>query len=184
MKNYVMLFLKGFIVGGSMLVPGVSGGSMAIILGVYDELIHATSNFFKNTKKHLTFLLLFVLGTILGFVVIANPLKRLIAWNEKLVMYFFIGAVAGSIPMIFKKARAHKLEFRSLFYVLVGLFCMWLVSQIPENSFAAKDGIDGILTQAAGGVLASTALVLPGISVSYLLVVMGIYQSTLSAIAA
>lgn len=184
MKNYIMLFLKGFIVGGSMLVPGVSGGSMAIILGVYDELIHATSNFFKNTKKHLTFLFIFVLGTILGFVVIANPLKRLIAWNEKLVMYFFIGAVAGSIPMIFRKARAHKLEFRSLFYILVGLFFMWLVAQIPENSFAAKDGIAGILTQAAGGVLASTALVLPGISVSYLLVVMGIYQSTLSAIAA
>lgn len=182
-KNKILLFLKGFCVGGSMLVPGVSGGSMAIILGIYDELIHATSNLLKKPKKYLFFLLIFVLGSILGFVVIANPLKRLLAWNGKLVMYFFIGAVAGSIPMIFRKARANKAELRSVLYVFAGLFLMWLIAQIPTNLFAAREGVYGILIQAAGGVLASTALVLPGISVSYLLVVMGIYEPILSAIA-
>ncbi len=181
-KSKLMLFLKGFCVGGSMLVPGVSGGSMAIILGVYDDLIYSTSNLLKKPKKSLSFLLWFILGSVLGFVVIANPLKHLLAWNEKLVMYFFIGAVAGSVPMIFRKARAHKVELRSVLYVAAGLFIMWLIGQIPANMFRATNGIYGMLAQASGGLLASSALVLPGISVSYLLVVMGIYEPILSAI--
>lgn len=181
LKN-LMLILKGFCVGGSMLVPGVSGGSMAIILGIYDNLILAASNFFKTTKKSLSILSLFLFGSVIGFFVVANPLTKLIAWNEKLMMYFFIGAVIGSIPMILKKAHSHKMEFRSIFYIVFGLFIMWLISQVPKNLFSQTEGVMGIIMQATGGFLSATALILPGISISYLLVVMGIYEYILTAL--
>ncbi len=183
LKKRLILLLKGFCVGGSMLVPGVSGGSMAIILGVYDDLIKATEKIFKKPKKSLAFLAVFILGAVIGFLVVANPLKRLMDWNGKLVMYFFIGAVAGSIPMIFNKAKAHKFQFRSVFYIIFGLFIIWLISKFPQNLFTADDQIEKILSQALSGFLSASALIVPGISVSYMLVVMGVYEPILAAIA-
>lgn len=182
-KNWLALLLKGFCVGGSMLVPGVSGGSMAIILGIYDNLIIAAGSLFKTPKKSIPYLSLFVLGGLLGFAAVANPLKHLIAWNEKLVMYFFIGAVVGSIPMMIQKAGIKRMELRSVLFFTAGLFIIWLTAQSPENMFATTKGFCGILTQAAGGFLSASALILPGISISYLLVVLGLYESILSAIA-
>lgn len=74
------------------------------------------------------------------------------------------------------------MEFRSIFYIVFGLFIMWLIAQIPKDLFSQTEGIMGILTQATGGFISATALILPGISISYLLVVMGIYEYILSAI--
>lgn len=185
-KNKLLLIIKGFCIGGSMLVPGVSGGSMAIILGIYDHLINAARNIFKKPKESIFTLALFVLGSIAGFMVVANPIKQLLAWNEKLIMYFFIGAIVGSIPMILKKAKTEKAELHAVLYAIYvsfGLFLMWLITQIPENLFTKSDGIIGLLVQAAGGFLSATAFVLPGISISFFLVVLGLYEWVLSAIA-
>lgn len=182
-KNRLILLLKGFCIGGSMLVPGVSGGSMAIILGIYDDLIVATSKLFQNPKKSLPFLAYVLLGGLIGFVVVANPLQSLIAWNEKLVMFFFIGAVAGGIPVILKKAVVRKFSLRVVGYPLLGLAIIWLISLLPENLFSAHSGVLGLFLQFLGGIVSAVALVLPGISVSYLLVILGIYQPILAAIA-
>lgn len=94
----------GFCIGATMLVPGVSGGSMAMILGIYQDLISSVSSFFK--KKNALFLLLFLLGSITGMVLCAKPLLNLIEWQPKIVLFFFMGAVAGSVPMIYRKAQA------------------------------------------------------------------------------
>ena len=64
--NNFLTALKGLIIGGTMLVPGVSGGSMAMILGIYDRLISSVSSFMKNKKENLVFLVIFSLGGILG----------------------------------------------------------------------------------------------------------------------
>ncbi|MBR4889915.1 MAG: DUF368 domain-containing protein [Clostridia bacterium] len=183
LKKRLILLLKGFCIGGSMLVPGVSGGSMAIILGVYDDLIKATEKIFKKTKNSLSFLVIFALGAVLGFLVVANPLKQLMDWNAKLVTFFFVGAVVGSIPMIFQKAKAHKFQFRSVFYIIIGLFVMWLVSKIPQNFFPTESGFAELLSQALKGFISAAAFITPGISISYMLVVMGVYEPILAAIA-
>ena len=72
-----VIILKGFFVGGSMLVPGVSGSSMAIILGIYDRTISALSSFFKDVKKNSLFLFLFVLGWTAGFFLGVRPIRYL-----------------------------------------------------------------------------------------------------------
>ena len=69
---------KGFFIGGTMLVPGVSGGSMAMILGIYNELILAVSSFFKNKKRNALFLSLFVIGAGVGMFIFAKPLLSFI----------------------------------------------------------------------------------------------------------
>ncbi len=78
LKQFSFTAIKGLVIGGTMLVPGVSGGSMAMILGIYQKLISAISSFWENKKKNLIFLLLFSAGAVLGMVLFAKPLLRLI----------------------------------------------------------------------------------------------------------
>ena len=66
LKQFSFTAIKGLVIGGTMLVPGVSGGSMAMILGIYQKLISAISSFWENKKKNLIFLLLFSAGAVLG----------------------------------------------------------------------------------------------------------------------
>ena len=77
LKQFSFTAIKGLVIGGTMLVPGVSGGSMAMILGIYQKLISAISSFWENKKKNLIFLLLFSAGAVLGMVLFAKPLLRL-----------------------------------------------------------------------------------------------------------
>lgn len=84
-----------------MLVPGVSGGSMAMILGIYQELISAVSSFRKQKKSNFLFLTVFCISAVFGMLVIATPISNLIDIFPKPTMYFFIGAVTGGIPLIF-----------------------------------------------------------------------------------
>lgn len=167
-----------------MLVPGVSGGSMAMILGIYDRLISAVSSFTKRKKENLAFLVIFSLGGILGILVFANPLLRLIERYPMPMLYFFLGAVAGGIPLIVKQSGAKRLSWRSCLYLILGLLVVSLFAFIPSGSFQSEmnAGPASFLLLAAAGVISAAALVLPGISISYLLLLMGIYDEMMRAV--
>lgn len=177
------VLLKGLCVGASMLVPGVSGGSMAMILGLYDRLIGAVSGFFHDAKGNALFLLQFLVGAGLGMVLLAQPLMRLMALYPKVVMYFFVGAVAGSIPMMVRKADVHRFTGWVALYPLLGLGLIWMVSMLPDRLFTPAPGVAGMVMQLVGGAWAAVALVLPGISVSHMLLLMGVYDFVVAAIA-
>lgn len=116
MKNTpILTALKGIIIGGTMLVPGVSGGSMAMILGIYDRLITSVSSFTRRKKENLAFLIIFSLSGILGILLFASPLLRLIERYPMPMLYFFLGAVAAG-PADHKAVRGpeSKLALRSL----------------------------------------------------------------------
>lgn len=183
MKN-LFTAIKGLVVGGTMLVPGVSGGSMAMILGIYDRLISAIADFRKKPKGNLIFLGIFVVGALFGMVLFAKPLEGLIERFPKPMMFFFMGAVAGGLPMIYKESGVTKLSWRQPVYIGVGLLIVILLSFIPEDIFNAGNlkGISGTLVLIIAGVVLAIALVLPGISVSYMLLIMGLYEQTLNAI--
>ena len=179
--NPIKIIIKGFCIGATMLVPGVSGGSMAMILGIYQDLISSVSSFFK--KKNALFLLLFLLGSITGMVLCAKPLLNLIEWQPKIVLFFFMGAVAGSVPMIYRKAQVRRASVGTFLYLILGIVIVLAFSLIPAQLFAAPPaGVWGIVIQILGGVIASVALVLPGISVSYMLLLMGLYEPVMAAI--
>lgn len=180
----VLTALKGIIIGGTMLVPGVSGGSMAMILGIYDELIDAVANFRKKPKEKLLFLIIFMMGALIGMILFAKPLGSLIEKYPKPMMFFFMGAVAGGLPMIYKESGVAKFTWRQLLYMVGGLLIVVLLSLIPKDIFDAGrvEGFLGILILVVAGIVLAVALVLPGISVSYMLLIMGLYEQTLDAI--
>lgn len=180
----IITALKGLAIGGTMLVPGVSGGSMAMILGIYDKLIGAIGDFRKKPKNNIIFLGFFVLGALIGIVLFAKPLGSLIERFPKPMMFFFMGAVAGGLPMIYKESGVKKFTWRQPVFIGVGLLIVVLLSFIPEDIFNAGNlkGVSGALVLVVAGIVLAIALVLPGISVSYMLLVMGLYEQTLEAI--
>lgn len=181
-KGLWNVFFKGLCVGGTMLVPGVSGGSMAMILGIYDRLVSAVSSFWKDKKSNLLFLLLFSVGGGVGMVLFANPLLSLIERFPLPMLYFFIGAVAGGIPMMYRKSEVKKFSLRPVLYLLAGIAIVLLFTLIPADTFGGNGGGLNLWMAVLAGFVAAVALVLPGISVSYMLLLMGIYDPIMSAI--
>ncbi len=180
----IFVILKGMAVGGTMLVPGVSGGSMAMILGIYDRLVSSVSSFMKHRRESLIFLGQFCLGGGLGMILFARPLLGLIERFPMPMMYFFLGAVAGGVPMILREADVKKFSWKIPVYILAGLLAVMAVGLIPEGTFQSEmsGGLSSVLLLLAAGAAAAVALVLPGISVSYLFLVMGIYDELMRAI--
>jgi putative membrane protein len=186
------LMLKGLVVGSSMLLPGVSGGTMAIILGIYDRLIKSLSNIFKDFKRSVIYLILFAAGAGLGFLLFARLISAAleIDFLADPLHYLFLGAVVGTIPLIFvcatRNVQQGKKEFGILdaVMILIGFLLLLPVRFIPENLFVMDSslGFNDLLLLFAAGLVLSVALVLPGISVSFTMYVFGIYESTLNAL--
>ncbi len=183
-NNKIMTLVKGMIVGGTMLVPGVSGGSMAMILNIYDKLVSAVSSFSKHKKENLLFLSLFSIGGGLGVLLFANPLLHLIEKYPMPMLYFFLGAVAGGIPLIYKQANIKHFSWKVPVYIFLGILIVLLLTILPiENSPSEMEqGSTNFILLILAGFVAAVALVLPGISVSYLLLLMGLYDKTMRAI--
>lgn len=167
-----------------MLVPGVSGGSMAMILGVYNKLVSSVSSFRKHKRESFFFLMLFSLGGGLGMLLFANPLLSLIEKYPMPMLYFFLGAVAGGVPLIFRQAEIKRFSWKVPLYITVGLLVVALFAILPTGAFQSEmeAGIISFLLLMLAGFIAAVALVLPGISVSYLLLIMGLYDETMRAI--
>ena len=171
------------LIGSTMLIPGVSGGSMAIILGIYDRLVAAVSSFTKNIKENITFLLVFVLSAGVGMFLLAKPILVLWEMYPKAMGFFFMGAVAGGVPAIYKEAGIEKIKWKDLAYVLLGLLLVAAKSLAgTEEVRGAASGQLSAMYLFLTGILTAAALVLPGISVSFLLLFLGLYNELMRAI--
>ncbi len=183
-KKNLEILLKGYIIGSSMSVPGVSGGTMAILLGIYDRLISSISNFLKDIKGNTIFLLKFCLGSGLGIGSLAFLISWLLESFPVPVSFFFLGAVIGGIPALYKKTRESKLTVSSGVYFLLGLVLVISIGFIPTGNIdiGSSSGFTHYLMLLLTGIIIALALVLPGISTSHMLLVLGMYDSMLAAI--
>lgn len=184
LKDNLMLMLKGFIIGSSMSVPGVSGGTMAILLGIYDKLIGAISNFLKDIKGNTIFLIKFCIGAGVGIASLARVIKWLLETFPIPVSFFFLGAVIGGIPALYQKTKQTKLKVSSAIYFLLGLVIVISIGFIPVGNIdvGAGSGLGHYVMLLVTGIIIALALILPGISTSHMLLVLGMYDSMLLAI--
>lgn len=167
-----------------MLIPGVSGGTTAIILGIYDQLVRAVSGFRAHKRESLRLLFWFCLGACGGILQQARPLLGLLERFPLPTGCFFLGAVAGSVPAVYRKSRIQHFQWRVPVYVLLGAALVLALNRLPVPAHeAAAGGGGGFLLLLLAGALSAAALVLPGISVSYLLLLLGLYDGTMTAIA-
>ncbi len=183
--NILKNFLKGIAVGVATLIPGASGGTMAIIMGIYDDLIHAVGSFFENWKKHTFFLISVGLGVVSGVLLFSRLLENAITRYPHVMQFLFMGVIMGGLPVLVQKSlTSDKKGYSDFIFLILGFLIVLLMSYEPEAiiNMATSRDILGMIFLFIAGIIIAIALVLPGISGSFMLLALGLYDVTLSAI--
>ncbi|WP_318614301.1 DUF368 domain-containing protein [Sporosarcina sp. YIM B06819] len=177
---------RGFFMGISDLIPGVSGGTIAFILGIYDELLAAISGFFsRDWKKHIGFLLPLGIGIGATLLLFSRVIEFLLKNYHAPTQFFFMGLILGVLPFIAKQAGVKK-NFKwthFLFILLVGTALAMTafikpVEPTPITTLTATNTIGLFFAGWAG----SMAMLLPGISGSFILLLLGVYSTAIGAL--
>lgn len=184
--THIKNFVKGIIIGLSTLVPGVSGGTMAIILGLYDKIIHSISSFFKDIKNNIIFLGVVGVGGAIGLFGFSNVMAFLMENIRYVMIFLFLGIIAGGMPVLIKKSEINFKKITPLWAVLffVGIAAVVAMSFSKSTvvNLATGEGAIMMLFMVLAGFIYAITLILPGISGSFFLLTIGLYEITMTAI--
>ena len=189
MKSMLFLYLKGAAMGAADIVPGVSGGTIALITGIYEELISSIKNInsklfkilLKNGVKEFwsalngNFLLVLLTGIFTSVILLAQVIVFLLVNHEFKLWGFFFGLIIASAFLILKDIQSHNIK--SILLMLFGILIAATISLSSTTSFPNSD-IFIFIT----GSIAITAMILPGISGSFILLLLSKYEFIINAI--
>ena len=188
-RDYVFIGLKGMAMGAADLVPGVSGGTVALIAGIYDELLSTIASLrigmltdlFRNgllatwKAANASFILALAGGIFTSIAVLSNLLHHLLVHNKEALYAFFFGLVAASVPLVGKTFG--RWSTRHVGLALLGTAIAAAITSLPVSS-----GSDGPLFLAFCASIAACAMILPGISGSFILLLLGAYGAVIGAL--
>lgn len=176
---------RGFIMGTVDIVPGISSATIAVILGFYDQLIAAINGFFsREWKKHFLFLFPLVIGMGLAIFSVSRLMSWLLENFEQPTFYFFLGLIIGVIPYLFYEAKAKEtFKWYHYLFLVVGIILIILLpSPADEGLIITERSISTYMLLFFSGIMASAVMVLPGISGSLMLVIIGVYPTVIHAV--
>ncbi len=183
--SFIINMIFGAIIGIANIIPGVSGGTMAVMLNIYDKLISSVTELRKNFKKSVLFLLPVVVGAGIGIVAFSKLLEYLRVSHPMPTFFFFIGLIAGSLPLVFRKASETK--FRPVSIIPFVIFFIIMVILAFVNADEAGNtmlemNVFNWFYLFFGSILASMCMIIPGVSGSMILMMIGLYPTVLSSI--
>lgn len=190
--KHIINFLKGMIIGISNVIPGVSGGTMAVSMGIYEKLIQTIGNFFvhfkENFKKNMIFLVPIVLGAGIGIIAFSKLLKFLLENYQMQTQFAFIGLILGSVPFIMKKSVAKGFSWK---YCIPGIITFGIgltlaILEILDITGSPVESFDitfmNVILLFVYGIISAVSMVVPGISGSFILLLLGVYSAIITAI--
>ncbi len=189
-KDYIVIMLKGIAMGAADVVPGVSGGTIAFISGIYEELLNSISNInfslFKTLKKegfkvawkelNGSFLASLFVGVFISIVSLAKLISWLLINHPILLWSFFFGLVLASVIYIAKQIT--KWNYKSILLLLFGAVLAYYITTL--NPLMSENS--STIFMFFAGAIAICAMILPGISGSFILVLLGAYKPVLAAV--
>ncbi|HEI6446850.1 TPA: DUF368 domain-containing protein [Staphylococcus aureus] len=180
--------LKGFAMGTSDLVPGVSGGTIALLLGIYNQFIASISGIFsRRFWPSFTFLIPIIIGMLLAMGSLSNLFNYLLSQHHIPTMFFFGGLIIGIVPYLLKISN-YKTSFTTKHYMMViaGIAILIVITLMNNDDKHAGETLTLstglIIKYFIAGMCASSAMLLPGISGSFMLLVFGVYGTVMLAI--
>ncbi len=185
MKDKLILMIKGFILGIANIIPGVSGGTLAITLGIYEELINTISHIFSNLKKNLAFIIPIGVGGVLSILLLSKLLNYTLENYPVPTTLFFVGLIVGGVPLIYKRvANEKKSKGNIIAFIITFLLIIFLtftkngLGDVSLNEI--NIGMTFILFLV--GVITAATMVVPGISGSFVLMLLGFYKPILNTV--
>ena len=184
--KYVILALKGIAIGIANAIPGVSGGTIAVITKIYDELLESITPNIKKLIKNMPFLLPVGIGMIIGILLAAKVLAFLFETYNVPTQLFFMGIILGSMPMIYQEAtREKKLQPINIIPFLIGAGIMIGMFFIRTDNISSVDSsltVGNAVLFVLSAFLAAVAMVIPGISGALVMKILGAYDAAIMAL--
>ena len=181
--------LRGAVIGVSNIIPGVSGGTMAVSMGIYDRVIYAVNNLRKQFRKSFRELLPIIIGVLIGLFAFAALIGSLLGTKSDEIPltrlptnFAFIGLILGGLPAIYKRVNMRDAKIPGLILFLLFLALVVVLPLLnPPEARTVDHSIGTILLMIPLGALASATMVIPGVSGSMILMLLGYYNSVINA---
>lgn len=181
--KFILEVSKGILIGAGCILPGISSGVLCVIFGIYEKLIDSILNFFTDIPKNFRFLFPFVIGGGIGVILFSKILQFLLYKFPMQTKSIFIGLILGGVVMLFKQMDVkEKFKVKNLFCLLVslllGIVMVFVESEIGIDTVENVSFFYLILC----GFLMSIGIVVPGVSNTIILMLMGVYSLYLSSV--
>ncbi len=180
LKNNIMLFAKGMAIGTAVIIPGVSGGTIAFLLGIYDQMIEAIVGIRRHFVKSILYLLPILIGALAAVLALVIPITWMFDNAPLPLVTLFAGLILGGLPSWFPTVKGNASALRigvliTALLVAALLGVLSVVTSFDASAILATLTIPNSLLIIFVGMLGASALVMPGISGSMLLLVIGFY---------
>lgn len=186
MKDKLNLVWKGAVLGLSFILPGISGGVLAVVMGVYDKLIEAVSHFYESWdkfKKYFVFLLFLGIGAVLSILLLTNAIEIALNKIPIITILLFVGLISGGVPTLLNKVKGN-INVKNIVFMFCGMALLLVMA------FTTANGTNQVINTTPVsmikmfgiGILSSATIVVPGVSGSFLLMVMGYYEPILKIV--
>ena len=185
--KFLFNYIKGILIGAGAIIPGISSGVLCVIFGIYETLLNSILNFFKDWKTNIKFLTPFILGGLTGIIIFSNIILFLFERYPEITSFTFIGLILGCIPSIFKICNSkEKFKLRYILFFIVS-FIIAILLLLLENKMSSNVGIyygDNYSFEflILAGFLMSIGVVVPGVSSTVILMLLGVYETYLYAV--
>lgn len=177
--------LKGMVMGMANIIPGVSGGTMAVSMGIYDKLIHCLTHLFKEFKESIKFVVPIGIGMVLALVGLSFIITPAFEHFPLQTNGLFIGLIVGGLPAIWKKVKgnsiklSHIIPFLLFFAIVIGMAAL---GETEGNAADLSLSFASVIKLFGVGIIAAATMVIPGVSGSMMLLVLGYYNPIVSTI--
>ena len=177
--------IKGMMIGIANIMPGVSGGTLAVSMGIYDKLIHCITHILSDFKESMKFLLPIFAGAGIALVALTFVIEALFQYYPIPTNLLFIGLILGGLPPVIEKVKSHKLFFGNMlagliFFVLV--VGMAMIGSDGSRQVTLNLGIMTMIKLLLVGIIAAATMIIPGVSGSMVLLILGYYQPIIQQI--
>ena len=183
--NGFLNIIKGIFIGAGAIVPGVSSGVLCVIFGIYEKLLDAILNFFKDIKQNIKFLFPIALGVGIGVLLFSNILNYLLYEFPIQTKSIFIGLILGTIPSLIKEVNEKEtFKIQNVVYLLIAL-AIGILTVVLEKQIQIVTNIENIniMYLVMCGAIMSLGIVVPGVSSTIILMLLGVYSIYLQSVA-
>ena len=186
MKEFIANILRGMVIGIANVIPGVSGGTMMVSMGIYDKLILVLTHFIKRMKEAVALLVPILVGMLLSIAIFAKIFSEILFPRFPLqTNLFFIGLILGGLPVIYGKVRGNTIRipqiiaFLLYFVMVVGFAC---VGEGGGSSADISFSAGNVVRLFGVGIIAAATMVIPGVSGSMIMMILGYYNTIIDTI--
>lgn len=176
LNDWLWRFVKGMFIGSGFILPGVSGGALAAIFGLYERMIRFLANMTKDFINNVFFFLPVGLGALAGIVILSFGVSHVLANYETLVMWFFVGCILGMLPSLWKESGLQGRHTSDLWVLVITFVLTTVFLTYGESLFGGQIQANFLSWMVAGALIALGVLI-PGLSPSNFILYMGLYKT-------